>query len=168
MRWKRKKFSPLLSCGPFSSSENPDAFAVDSALLQTLSERFPLRQEEAPAVIVPGAGLSHRNVRRPDLEVAVRNLPRQRAPALSCCATWKVIRPRPSAASSIFPRPRCYAPAFPPASASTGACRTSPHRSRLIYHPLLLITPRRAPPFLDRLPRPPQRQGILRDIFRNA
>jgi RNA polymerase sigma-70 factor (ECF subfamily) len=59
----------------FQQQQNPDAFAVDSALLQTLSERFPLRQEESPAVIVPGAGLSHRNVRRPDLEVAVRNLP---------------------------------------------------------------------------------------------
>jgi RNA polymerase sigma-70 factor (ECF subfamily) len=59
----------------FQQNEKPDAFAVDSALLQELSERFPLRNEEPPAVPIPGAGLSHRNVRRPDLEMAVRNLP---------------------------------------------------------------------------------------------
>jgi RNA polymerase sigma-70 factor (ECF subfamily) len=59
----------------FQQQERPDAFAVDSALMQELSERFPLRNEESPAVLVPGAGLNHRNVRRPDLEVAVRNLP---------------------------------------------------------------------------------------------
>lgn len=59
----------------FQQQQNPDAFAVDSALLQTLNERFPLRKEETPAVPVPGTGLNHRNVRRPDLEVAVRNLP---------------------------------------------------------------------------------------------
>jgi RNA polymerase sigma-70 factor (ECF subfamily) len=59
----------------FQQQERPDAFAVDSALMQELSERFPLRNEESPAVLVPGTGLNHRNVRRPDLEVAVRNLP---------------------------------------------------------------------------------------------
>ncbi len=59
----------------FQQQERPDAFAVDSALMQELSERFPLRTEESPAVLVPGAGLNHRNVRRPDLEMAVRNLP---------------------------------------------------------------------------------------------
>src|ERR1700688_828732 len=59
----------------FQQQERPDAFAVDSALIQELSERFPLRNEEPPAVLVPGAGLNHRNVRRPDLEVAVCNLP---------------------------------------------------------------------------------------------
>ena len=59
----------------FQQQERPDAFAVDSALLHELSERFPLRQEEIPAVLAAGLGLSHRNVRRPDLEAAVRNLP---------------------------------------------------------------------------------------------
>jgi len=59
----------------FQQHKNPDAFAIDSALVQELSERFPLRNEESPAVLVPGSGLSQRNVRRPDLEVAVRNLP---------------------------------------------------------------------------------------------
>jgi RNA polymerase sigma-70 factor, ECF subfamily len=59
----------------FQQQERPDGFAVDSALVHELSQRFPLQEEEAPAVIVPGAGTSHRNVRRPDLEAAVRNLP---------------------------------------------------------------------------------------------
>ncbi len=34
-----------------------------------------MREEEAPAVVAPGTGLNRRNVRRPDLEEAVRNLP---------------------------------------------------------------------------------------------
>ena len=59
----------------FQAQERPDGFAVDSALMNELGQRFPLQEEEAPAVIVPGAGTSHRNVRRPDLEAAVRNLP---------------------------------------------------------------------------------------------
>lgn len=59
----------------FQQQERPDAFVVDSALIQELSERFPLRHVESPAVLVPGAGLNQRNVRRPDLETAVRNLP---------------------------------------------------------------------------------------------
>jgi RNA polymerase sigma-70 factor, ECF subfamily len=59
----------------FQAQERPDGFAVDSALVHELAQRFPLREEEAPAAIVPGAGASHRNVRRPDLEEAVRNLP---------------------------------------------------------------------------------------------
>ena len=40
-----------------------------------LSERFPLKKEEPAAVVTPGDRLGHRNVRRPDLEVAVRSLP---------------------------------------------------------------------------------------------
>jgi RNA polymerase sigma-70 factor, ECF subfamily len=59
----------------FQQNELPDGFAVDSALIGELSQRFPLKKEEPAAVITPGAGLSHRNVRRPDLEAAVRNLP---------------------------------------------------------------------------------------------
>jgi RNA polymerase sigma-70 factor, ECF subfamily len=59
----------------FQESESPDAFRVDTALLAELNEKFALRQEEATAVAVPGAALHHRNVRRPDMEVAVRNLP---------------------------------------------------------------------------------------------
>ncbi len=59
----------------FQQNERPDGFAVDSALVGELNQRFPLRQEEPAAVLAPGVGLSHRNVRRPDLEDAVRNLP---------------------------------------------------------------------------------------------
>jgi RNA polymerase sigma-70 factor (ECF subfamily) len=59
----------------FQQHERPDAFAVDSALVQQLKERFPLHQEESPAVLAPGLGFSQRNVRRPDLEAAVGNLP---------------------------------------------------------------------------------------------
>ena len=59
----------------FQQNEQPDGFAVDSALVSELSERFPLQREEPAAVVSQGPGLSHRNVRRPDLEAAVRNLP---------------------------------------------------------------------------------------------
>jgi RNA polymerase sigma-70 factor, ECF subfamily len=59
----------------FQQSDQPDAFAVDSALVDELGRRFPLRREEPSAVVTPGIGLSHRNVLRPDLESAVRNLP---------------------------------------------------------------------------------------------
>jgi RNA polymerase sigma-70 factor (ECF subfamily) len=59
----------------FQQSEQPDAFVVDSALVGELGRRFPLRREEPSAVVTPGIGLSHRNVLRPDLESAVRNLP---------------------------------------------------------------------------------------------
>lgn len=59
----------------FQQTERPDGFAVDSALLSELSQRFLLYEEEPAAVIAPGTGLTHRNVRRPDLELAVRNLP---------------------------------------------------------------------------------------------
>jgi RNA polymerase sigma-70 factor (ECF subfamily) len=59
----------------FQQSERPDAFAIDSALLDELGQRFPLHKEEPAAVLTPGSGLSHRNVRRPDLESAIGNLP---------------------------------------------------------------------------------------------
>ncbi len=59
----------------FQQNEQPDAFAVDSALIGELSERFPLQEEEPAAVISQGLGLSHRNVRRPELEAAIQNLP---------------------------------------------------------------------------------------------
>ena len=59
----------------FQQDERPDGFAVDSALVHELGEKFPLHQEEAPAVTAPGLGLSHRNVHRSVLEAAVSNLP---------------------------------------------------------------------------------------------
>jgi RNA polymerase sigma-70 factor, ECF subfamily len=59
----------------FQQNEHPDGFAIDSALIAELGRRFALREEAPMAVLAGGGGLSHRNVRRPDLEVAVRNLP---------------------------------------------------------------------------------------------
>ncbi len=59
----------------FRQSEQPDALAVDSALICELSHRFSLRQEQ-PAVAISGnSGLGNRNVRRSDLEIAVQSLP---------------------------------------------------------------------------------------------
>ena len=59
----------------FQQNEQPDAYAVDSALVGELSQRLPLHRDESPAVIVPELNLGHRNVRRPELEAAVRTLP---------------------------------------------------------------------------------------------
>jgi DNA-directed RNA polymerase specialized sigma24 family protein len=59
----------------FQQCEQPDAFAIDSALLTQLGQRYPLRKEVPSAVPIPGNGPSPRNVRRPDLEVAIRDLP---------------------------------------------------------------------------------------------
>ena len=59
----------------FQQNERPDAYAVDSALVGELSQRFPLKEEQAPAVVSPGLNLGHSNVRRTDLEEAVRTLP---------------------------------------------------------------------------------------------
>jgi DNA-directed RNA polymerase specialized sigma24 family protein len=59
----------------FQQSEQPDGFAVDSALVGELGQRFPVKKEEPAAVISPGLNLSHGNVRRPDLEAAVQSLP---------------------------------------------------------------------------------------------
>jgi DNA-directed RNA polymerase specialized sigma24 family protein len=59
----------------FQQHDRPDGFAVDSALVHQLSEKFPLRHEEPPAVPAAGLGLSNRNVHRSVLEAAVSNLP---------------------------------------------------------------------------------------------
>lgn len=52
----------------------PNAFSVDSALIEQLDKRFSLRQEHEP-VEPSQAGLAGRNIRRDDLEAAVRVLP---------------------------------------------------------------------------------------------
>jgi RNA polymerase sigma-70 factor (ECF subfamily) len=59
----------------FQQNEQPDGFAVDSALVGELSQRFPLNKEEPPPVISTGSNISYRNVRRPNLEAAVCSLP---------------------------------------------------------------------------------------------
>lgn len=58
----------------FQENQQPDGNVVDAALVTELSQRFPLKKEEPAAVASSGTGLS-RNVRRPDLEDAVRSLP---------------------------------------------------------------------------------------------
>jgi RNA polymerase sigma-70 factor (ECF subfamily) len=59
----------------FQQNDRPDGFAVDSALVHQLSEKFALHHEETPAVPAAGLGLSTRNVHRSVLEAAVSNLP---------------------------------------------------------------------------------------------
>jgi RNA polymerase sigma-70 factor (ECF subfamily) len=64
----------------FQKEEKPDGFAVDSALVGELGERFPINTEEPAATVAQsagaqGAGLGQRNVLRADLEAAVGKLP---------------------------------------------------------------------------------------------
>ena len=59
----------------FQKDEKPDAFAVDSALVAELGARFPLEKEEPSPAVATGGALANRNVRRSDLEIAVRSLP---------------------------------------------------------------------------------------------
>jgi RNA polymerase sigma-70 factor, ECF subfamily len=59
----------------FQQSEKPDGFVVDSALITELNSRFPLQNEEPSPAVTAGGALGNRNVRRADLEAAVRNLP---------------------------------------------------------------------------------------------
>jgi len=59
----------------FQQSEKPDAFVVDSALVTELNARFPLQNEEPSPAVTAGGVLGNRNVRRSDLEAAVRSLP---------------------------------------------------------------------------------------------
>ena len=59
----------------FEQHERPDGFAVDTALVGELSERFALEKEEPAPAIMPGLNLNHRNVLRPDLEAAIGGLP---------------------------------------------------------------------------------------------
>ncbi len=59
----------------FEQTPKPDGFAVDSALVTELSERFPLQKEEPSPAVATGGILGNRNVLRADLEIAVRNLP---------------------------------------------------------------------------------------------
>ncbi len=59
----------------FEQTPKPDGFAVDSALVTELGERFPLQKEEPSPAVATGGILGNRNVLRADLEIAVRNLP---------------------------------------------------------------------------------------------
>ena len=59
----------------FGAAEEPDAFIVDSALVDELSQRFSLKEELPAAVVTEDSGLGRRNIRRSELEVAVQGLP---------------------------------------------------------------------------------------------
>lgn len=59
----------------FRSAEEPDGRCVDCALVTELRERLPLDEQSAPATPASTTALSSRNVRRTDLEEAVRELP---------------------------------------------------------------------------------------------
>ncbi len=59
----------------FGQNPQPDAFIVDSALVQELSERFALKAEQPPALVSEQTAMGSRNIRRSDLEIAVQNLP---------------------------------------------------------------------------------------------
>lgn len=59
----------------FRQAEEPDGRCVDSALVSELRERMPLDRQAAPAEAVHGQTLSGRNVKRTDLEEALKDLP---------------------------------------------------------------------------------------------
>ena len=59
----------------FSESNEPDANGVDSALMEELRKRFPLAETEPSVLSAPRSGLENRNVRRTELEEALRELP---------------------------------------------------------------------------------------------
>ena len=122
----------------FQQQERPDAFAVDSALMQELSERFPLRNEESPAVLVPGAGLNHRNVRRPDLEMAVRNLPPNER-LLFLLRDVEGYSPAMISRLLDIPEAQVCAPAFPLASACTRCLPNRPAPKPPDYTPCFLL-----------------------------
>lgn len=59
----------------FSQVDEPDGKCVDCAMVEELRERMPLDEQTAPAAPVPGESLSGRNVRRTDMEEALKELP---------------------------------------------------------------------------------------------
>lgn len=59
----------------FQQVEEPDGACVDCAMVQELRERMPLDEQVAPATPGPGETLSGRNVKRTDMEEALRDLP---------------------------------------------------------------------------------------------
>lgn len=59
----------------FTQTEEPDGRGVDCALVDELRERMPLDEQAAPAVPAPGEGLIGRNVRRTEMEEALKDLP---------------------------------------------------------------------------------------------
>ena len=59
----------------FRQAEEPDGQCVDSSLVSELRERMPLDEQAPPAQPEPGLTLAGRNVKRTDMEEALRELP---------------------------------------------------------------------------------------------
>jgi RNA polymerase sigma-70 factor (ECF subfamily) len=59
----------------FRQAEEPDGHCVDCALVNELRERMPLDEQAAPAEAVAGQTLGGRNVKRTELEEALKDLP---------------------------------------------------------------------------------------------
>ena len=59
----------------FRQAEEPDGHCVDCSLVSELRERMPLDEQTLPAQPEPGMTIGGRNVRRTDMEEALRELP---------------------------------------------------------------------------------------------
>jgi RNA polymerase sigma factor (sigma-70 family) len=59
----------------FTASPEPDGNGVDSAMVEELRERIPIDQPAPPAVARPGDTMVGRNVKRTELEEALKELP---------------------------------------------------------------------------------------------
>lgn len=59
----------------FQQAEEPDGHCVDCSLVSELRERMPIDEQAAPAQPEPGLTIAGRNVKRTDMEEALRELP---------------------------------------------------------------------------------------------
>jgi RNA polymerase sigma-70 factor, ECF subfamily len=59
----------------FRQAEEPDGHCVDCSLVSELRERMPLDEQAPPAQAEPGLTLHGRNIKRTDMEEALRELP---------------------------------------------------------------------------------------------
>jgi RNA polymerase sigma-70 factor (ECF subfamily) len=59
----------------FDVAAEPDGCGVDVAMVDELRDRMPLDAVAAPALVMPGESLHGRNVKRTELEEALKDLP---------------------------------------------------------------------------------------------
>lgn len=59
----------------FRQAEEPDGRCVDCSLVNELRERMPLDEQAAAAEVVPGLTLGGRNIKRTEMEEALKELP---------------------------------------------------------------------------------------------
>jgi RNA polymerase sigma-70 factor, ECF subfamily len=59
----------------FRQADEPDGHCVDCSLVSELRERMPLDERVPPAQAEPGLTITGRNVKRTDMEEALRELP---------------------------------------------------------------------------------------------